>query len=166
MATTIQSAFLQFKSNLEITGLQQSTVSTRQKNVRDAVAKELNVLESFLTGSYSRSTMIAPLKEADIDIFTILDVDYFHHYEDKNGGPAGLLDLLKRSLKKTYLKTPDIIRNGQAVTITFTDFIVDVVPAFYRKGSGFLIPNSIGQVWMETDPKKHVEVWLTSNKTR
>ena len=71
MAKTILESFRELKTNLEITELQQSTVSTRQQNVRNAVESELNVLDSFLTGSYSRHTMIAPLKEADIDIFII-----------------------------------------------------------------------------------------------
>ncbi|MBW2606928.1 MAG: nucleotidyltransferase [Deltaproteobacteria bacterium] len=164
MTTTIEGAFREFKSNLEPTGLQKSTVSSRQQSVRDAVSKELSVSDSFLAGSYSRSTMIAPLKEADVDIFIILDNDYFHHYDGKNGGQAGLLDLLKRALKRTYTKTPDISRNGQAVSITFTDFIVDVVPSFYRKGGGYLIPNSITQSWISTDPKKHVEIWTAENQ--
>ena len=153
MARTIQSSFLEFKTNLEISDLQKATVSTRQNNIRDAVSNGLTVLESFLTGSYSRSTMIAPLKEADIDVFVILHADYFHHYNGKNGGQAGLLDLVKRTLKKTYTKTPDISRNGQAVTITFTDFIVDVVPAFNRLGGGYLIPNSVNQVWIYRSKK-------------
>jgi hypothetical protein len=164
MATTIEGAFREFKSNLEITGLQKSTVSSRQQSVREAVSKELLLLDSFLTGSYSRSTMIAPLKEADLDIFIVLDNKYFYHYDGKNGGQAGLLDLLKRSLKRTYTKTPDISRNGQAVSITFTDFIVDVVPAFNRQGGGYLIPNSISQNWISTDPKKHVDIWAIENK--
>jgi len=164
MTTTIEGAFREFKSNIEPTGLQKSTVSSRQQNVRDAVSKELSVLDSFLAGSYSRSTMIAPLKEADVDIFIILDNEYFYHYDGKNGGQAGLLDLLKRTLKKTYTKTPDISRNGQAVTISFTDFIVDVVPAFNRKGGGYLIPNSILQNWISTDPKKHIEIWTAENQ--
>jgi hypothetical protein len=108
--------------------------------------------------------MIAPLNEADVDIFIILYNEYFYHYDGKNGGQAGLLDLLKRALKKTYTKTPDISRNGQAVTITFTDFMVDVVPAFDRKGGGYLIPNSISQNWISTDPKKHVEKWTAENQ--
>lgn len=164
MTTTIESAFREFKSNLEITGLQKTTVSSRQQSVRDAVSKELSVSDSFLAGSYSRSTMIAPLKEADVDIFIIIDNEYFYHYDGKNGGQAGLLDLLKRALKRTYTKTPDISRNGQAVTITFTDFIVDVVPAFDRKGGGYLIPNSITQSWISTNPKKHVEIWTAENQ--
>ena len=67
MATTIPQSFLKLKQNLEITGLQESTVSTRQTNIRNVIDADLTVQDSFLTGSYSRKTMIAPLKEADVD---------------------------------------------------------------------------------------------------
>jgi len=164
MAKTISESFRELKVNLEITELQLSTVSTRQQNVRNAFENELDISDSFLTGSYSRHTMIAPLKEADIDIFIILDAKYYYHYNGQNGGQAGLLDLVKRTLRKTYPMTPDISRNGQAVTIQFTDFMVDVVPAFPRKGGGYLIPNSISQSWISTDPKKHVEIMSAANK--
>src|SRR5438093_816690 len=142
MAKTVQQAFEKLKQNLEITDLQASTVSTRQKSVREVVESDLTVLDSFLTGSYMRNTMIGPLKEADVDIFVVLDARYFHHYNGQNGGQAGLLDLVKRTLKRTYTRTPDISRNGQAVTIRFDDFVVDVVPGFNRQGGGCLIPNS------------------------
>lgn len=158
MAKTILESFRKLKTNLEITELQQSTVSTRQQNVRKVVENELSVLDSFLTGSYSRHTMIAPLKEADIDVFVVLDPKY---YEDD--GQASLLDKLRKVLLKTYSKTPKISRNGQAVTITFTDFIVDVVPAFYRKGGGYLIPNSISKEWISTNPKIHVDIMTNEN---
>ena len=165
MATTIQSAFTTFKQNLEITGLQTSTVSTRQQSVRKVLDVGLTVLDSFLIGSYSRSTLIAPLREADIDIFAVLDVQYYHHYNGQNGGQTGLLDLVKRTLKKTYTRTPDISRNGQAITIRFDDFSVDVVPGFNRQGGGYLIPNSITRSWISTNPKKHVEIFSDANKT-
>jgi hypothetical protein len=70
---------------------------------------------------------------------------------------------VKWVLKKRYPTTPEISRNGQAVTITFTDFKVDVVPAFNRNGGGYLIPNSINQRWIATDPKRHVEIWSGAN---
>lgn len=159
MATTITTSFQKLKENLEITGLQKSTVSTRQENVRDVVADEMDVLDSFLTGSYSKSTMIAPLSEADVDIFIVLDPKYY-----ELNGQAGLLDKIKRALLKTYTKTPKISRNGQAVTITFTDFIVDVVPAFNRKGGGYLIPDSVQKVWIATNPKIHVDIIASENK--
>lgn len=65
MVTTISTGFQKLRENLEITGLQKTTVSERQQNVREAMEKDLEVLDSFLSGSYSRFTMIAPLGEAD-----------------------------------------------------------------------------------------------------
>jgi SMODS domain-containing protein len=165
MATTIQQGFLKMKQNLEITNLQATTVSTRQKNIREVLEAGLTVVDTFLTGSYSRNTMICPLKEADIDIFVLMDVQYYYNYNDgQNGGQAGLLDLVKRTLRKTYTRTPDITRNGQAVSIRFDDFMVDAVPGFRRKGGGYLIPNSLTQSWISTDPKKHVEIMRASNQ--
>ncbi|MBI4668150.1 MAG: hypothetical protein HY747_03015 [Elusimicrobia bacterium] len=166
MATAIPQSFLKLKQNLEISDLQEATVSTRQQSVRGVIEAGINLVDpfSFLTGSYSRQTLIAPLKEADVDIFFVLDPKYYHHYNGQNGNQAGLLDWVKRTLRKTYTKTPDISRNGQAVTIRFDDFVVDVVPGFNRQGGGFLIPNSINQTWISTDPKKHVEIMSAANK--
>lgn len=165
MARTIVASFDGLKRNLEITGLQESSVSGRQQSVRAVLDAGLTVVGSFLTGSYSRQTMIAPLSEADVDIFVVLNSKYYHNYNGQNGSQAGLLDLVKRTLRSTYTRTPDISRNGQAVTIRFDDFTVDVVPAFNRQGGGFLIPNSRSQSWISTDPKKHVELISTANKT-
>lgn len=160
MPTTISAGFEGLRANLEITDLQASTVSTRQQNVRDAVANEMNVLRSFLTGAYKRATMIAPLNESDIDIFIVLDSKYFHE-----STPSSLLDRVRRVLLKTYPKTPRISRNGQAVTITFDDFKVDVVPSFNRQGGGYLIPNSVTGSWIETDPILHESVTTAANQT-
>lgn len=142
MATTIKEAFKAFKSRLEITDLQAQTVSTRHQTVRKVVADELTVIDDFLTGSYRRSTMIAPLAQADIDTFLVLDPEYF-----QQEGQAALLNRVKRVLKKHYDQS-DVSRDGQAVTITFRDFKVDVVPGFNRKGGGYLIPNTQGGTWI------------------
>ena len=158
MARTISDSFLQLKKNLSITSIQQSTVSTRQTNIRNVVQNDLKVIDSFLTGSYSRDTMIAPLSEADIDIFLVLDASYY-----AVAGQSNLLDRLRRALLKTYTKTPKISRNGQAVTITFTDFVVDVIPAFNRQGGGYLIPDTHTSTWIETNPKVHVKYISDAN---
>jgi hypothetical protein len=163
MATNIQQSFQKLKDNLNITNLQEQTVTTRQKNVREVMNAGFNILDSFVTGSYRRGTMIAPLKEADVDIFVVLDSKYYHHYNGQNGSQAGLLDYVKRTLLKTYTRTPDISRNGQAVTIRFEDFVVDVVPSFNRQGGGYLIPNSINQDWISTDPTKHVDLIINES---
>ncbi len=159
MATTIKSGFQQLSANLEITSLQSSTVSTTQQNVREAVERGLTVLDSFLAGSYARSTMIGPLKDCDIDIFVILDPNYYQQYN-----PTSLLDKLRTVLLQTYPTTPKISRNGQAVTITFTDFKVDVVPAFNRFGGGYLIPDSYTNSWISTNPTVHASSIIAENK--
>ncbi|WP_317202299.1 CBASS oligonucleotide cyclase, partial [Janthinobacterium sp.] len=160
-----QQAFVKLKVNLEISNLQAEVISTRQKSVREVLDNGLTVSDTFLTGSYVRNTMIAPLKQADVDIIVILDNKYFHNYNSgQNGGQAGLLDLVKRTLLRTYTSTPDISRSGQAVTIRFSDFVVDVVPGFHRSGGGFLIPNSITSSWISTDPKKHVDLSTDANR--
>lgn len=160
MANTIAAAFADLRSNLEITDLQATTVSTRQQNVRAALEDDFKILASFLSGSYARSTMIAPLTEADIDVFFVLDPSYFAKYS-----PAQLLDAVRQALLKTYTRTPKISRNGQAVTITFTDFQVDVVPGFHRKGGGYLIPDSTQGSWISTDPTVHNDLMINANKT-
>jgi hypothetical protein len=159
LPTTIASGFSSLSTNLELTGLQKATVSTRQKNVRVAVENGFDVLDSFLAGSYARSTIISPLSECDIDIFIIIESKYYTQYH-----PSALLDRLRTVLKQTYPSTPKISRNGQAVTITFTDFKVDVVPCFNRKGGGFIIPNSISQSWVSTDPTVHQSYLSEQNR--
>lgn len=159
MPSTIKAGFAALRQNLEITDLQSETVSTRQENVRAAVEDGLTVLTSFQAGSYARSTMVAPLKEADIDIMMILDAKHFPQYT-----PAKLLDRVRTILLKEFPNTPKISRNGQAVTITFSAFKVDVVPGYYRSGGGYLIPNSTINQWIATDPTKHAELMTGENK--
>lgn len=159
MATTIDAAFRKLKSNLEITDLQGEAVSERQQNVREVVEGDFTVYETFLTGSYMRDTMIGPLKSADVDIFVVLHPSYC-----KESGQRDLLSSMRKTLRKTYTLTPEISPNGQAVTITFTDFKVDVVPGFYHRDGGFLIPDASLGRWLRTDPKKHIEIWTNANK--
>jgi hypothetical protein len=159
MPTTINQAFAKFSSNLEISGLQAATAATRQSTVRDAVAADFNVPESFLTGSYKRNTMIAPLADADVDVFVVLSSDYYNKHT-----PVSLLDAVRVALRKSYPNSPRVSRSGQAVTITFSDFQVDVVPAFNRSGGGYIIPNANTGYWISTDPTKHEAIWTEQNK--
>ncbi|MEI6069727.1 MAG: hypothetical protein WCP96_20505 [Methylococcaceae bacterium] len=99
------------------------------------------------------------MKDSDVDIFVVLDSSYYSKYT-----PASLLERLRTVLLRTYTTTPKISRNGQAVTITFTDFVVDVVPAFNRQGGGYIIPDSANGCWISTDPTVHAEKLTVQNK--
>jgi Second Messenger Oligonucleotide or Dinucleotide Synthetase domain len=80
-----------------------------------------------------------------------------------------VLELVRKALLAEYPKTTKISRNGQAVTITFTDFIVDVVPAFARPWWSTLdeeswhICDSGSDGWIATNPKRHVEISSKAN---
>lgn len=74
--------------------------------MRTAVENGMSVLDSFLTGSYCRHTMIAPLKNADIDIFVVLHPSHY-----SANGQKILLDELRKVLKKRYVKPPKDIFN-------------------------------------------------------
>lgn len=63
MPKTIAEGFRVLRTNLEITSLQEQTVSSRQNAIREILEKDFAVKETFLTGSYRRSTMIAPLSD-------------------------------------------------------------------------------------------------------
>jgi Second Messenger Oligonucleotide or Dinucleotide Synthetase domain len=158
MPRTVTQGFALLRSNLEITGLQAASVSTTQNNVRAVMKEGTTVLDDFLVGSYMRNTMIAPLVQADIDVFVVLDPKYY-----EAGGQASLLDKVKRVLQKQYPTTPHVSRNGQAVTIRLTTFTIDIVPGFHRSGGGFLIPDSNSGSWIETNPKTHIDMWSKAN---
>jgi hypothetical protein len=159
MPTTIAQGFAWLRETMQVTSLQTAAVSTRQNRVRAAIENEMDVLDSFIAGSYRRNTLVAPLKECDVDICVVLHPDHFNR--DR---PEGVLDTVRNVLLDTYPKTPRISRNGQAVTLQFTDFKVDVVPSFYREGGGYLIPNSRTGTWIETDPKQHISIWSNANQ--
>lgn len=150
---TVTSAFADFRASLELTGLQESLVAARHEKVRAAVARGVTVRDSFLTGSYRRRTLIAPMRDADVDIMVVLDRTY------RRRGPTAVLDFVKDTLAETY-PSSKISRNGQAVTISFSDFNVDVVPAFtpWWDTDSLDICNSGDETWIRTNPRKHIEI--------
>lgn len=159
---TRDQAFEQLRKNLELTGLQEQKVAERQQNVREVVSAQLTVVEDFLSGSYRRHTLISPLTTADVDIVVVLDRKY------KERGPRAVLELARKALLVEYTRTPAISRNGQAVTITFSDFVVDVVPAFalpwWSWNTGWEICDSGSDSWITTNPKRHIELSADANR--
>jgi hypothetical protein len=160
---TLQQAFDELRTNLELTGLQERTVADRQKKVRAAVERQLTVVDDFLTGSYRRQTLVRPLSRADVDVVVVLDRGY------RQRGPRAVLELAKKALLAEYTNRTKISRNGQAVTITFADFMVDVVPAFVRPWwstwdeESWDICDSGRDRWIATNPKRHVKISAKAN---
>lgn len=160
MVTTVSDGFNELKQRTNITDNQASVVSTTQYQIRSVMNSSFNVLEDFLQGSYPRETMIAPLSEADIDIFIVLNPEYYQQNNQRQ-----LLSRVQAVLRNRYSTTKDITPDGQAVTIEFQSmgFCVDVVPAFYANGGGFMIPDTQG-LWIRTNPKVHQQISTRLNQ--
>src|SRR6516225_4865062 len=118
MAKTIDEGFAGLRSNLEITDLQEKTVSTRQQNVRKALEDDFDILDSFLTGSYRRSTMIAPLKGADLDIFIVLDPKYYEasaRPDEELSSPVSRRVIEREARGQRYVLVTEPARDGGKV---------------------------------------------------
>lgn len=167
MATTVISAMDAFLANIQPTSNQISEASTSHNALRKYLRESLTVSTDFLTGSYSRNTMIR--QSRDIDLFLVLDSSYYSGrtgwigYRDRANGPANLLDYLKQLLQKKYTST-EIGRDGQAVRVEFSHVHIDVVPAFKLTSGGYYIPNTPTNSWLTSDPGKHNDAITTGNQ--
>ena len=166
MATTIVQSFKDFSSNLEITNWQTGLVSDRRTNVISAIKKELTLLtgeESRLIGSYDRHTMIRYLKEGDVDVMVVLNPGDNNQWFDLPGGAIKALDRFRSILTNAYPKTC-IRRDQNCITMSFSEFRLDVVPAFKSNAGHYSIPDSVGQIeWVSTDPLKFAEKITEAN---
>ena len=157
----VDDAFANLRHNLEITQTEQDTAVRRHHGIRDYVKSRWDLEDDFLTGSYRRDTKTKKLK--DIDIFVVIDKD------GPQGGyrskPAGeVLRALENLLRDRW---PNASRDGMAVVLHYGQddevMSIDVVPAFDRKGGGYLIPNPSAGDWIATNPKRHHELSIAKN---
>lgn len=151
MAKTVSQAFQEFMQRYEPTSVQKEVASQHQSYLRQVLENKIDITDDFLTGSYIKQTQIKP--PTDIDIFVVLDSKYRKSY-----GPLKASRFLKdfhQLLKPTY-SSSKIKPDGQAVKIEFENgFKMDVVPAFQKERTGYLIPNENNNSWIRTKPREY-----------
>jgi hypothetical protein len=152
VATTITQAFREYSSKLELPDRQQSRVSERRDNVVAALGRRLylHAEESKVIGSWDRHTLTRYLSEGDVDVMVIL-----HYGNNKQWDtPSGTLSALGRFrsiLDDAYPNTAKRV-DRNCVTMRFSEFRLDVVPAFKNDGGYYRIPDSVRRQWVRTDP--------------
>src|SRR5882724_1969619 len=110
---TVQEAFENFRSNLELHPDEQADASARQIEIRTVMKKSFDVEHDFLTGSYKRWTKTKPLK--DVDIFCVLG-QRDRYYRDKQ--PSALLAAVETVLAQEY-GSDCVSRQRRSVTVDF-----------------------------------------------
>lgn len=153
MATTVEGAFRDFKVRLEITDRQEALVSQRRGGVVATLKRSLTLStapESLVIGSWDRHTLTRYLTEGDVDVMVILN---YGVYKDWYNGPGTIkaLDRFKAILDAAYPSTTKR-RDRNCITMRFSEFRLDVVPAFRGDGDFYLIPDSVRQKWVQTAP--------------
>lgn len=118
---------------------------------------------SLLVGSYGKRTAIAP--PSDIDILFQLPGDQFTRYDSYVGnGQSQLLQDVKKVLQKTYPLT-NIRADGLIVSVPFTTYKVEVLPAFKLSDGSYWYPDTKnGGSWRPTNPKAEKKHISDSNK--
>ena len=157
---TVAQAFEQFMKSLELHEGEDREAKRQERNVFEVMRRELGPRESILSGSYGRKTAIRPLH--DIDLFLIFTAGG----SGKAESAEEFLLRVKRALEKSFPGKQARLQN-RSVNIEFTGTGIgfDVVPALEdpRQPGVYWIPDQRQGKWIQSNPRKHIEVCDAAN---
>lgn len=164
MVTTIKSAFRDYATNLNITDRQASLVANCKNNMVKVLGGELKLHteKARVIGSWDRDTLTRYLSECDVDVMVVL---HYGEHKDWNSGDGAskALARFKRILDNAYPKTPCRV-DQHCVTMTLSQFRLDVVPAFKFDDGSYSIPDTHADRWIKTNPIAFADAITTVNK--
>lgn len=165
---TVGTRFSQFLSNLMLTPDQRSDGQVKHTGVRQCLDSwyygSAYAGNGILVGSWGKSTEIRPPR--DIDIIFVLPKEVYDRFNTRPGNKQSqLLQEVKAVLQKTYPSTV-MKGDGQVVSVPFTSYAVEVVPAFLRTGGQYYIcDTNNGGRYKTTDPNAEIAKVKSSNDT-
>lgn len=153
MSRTIVDAFEEILADQQLTPNQKIAIGSHVDGVSTFLRSKYSMAElPFAMGSAARGTICR--SERDIDVMAPFSVvSYWKRFENDS---RDFLYWLRNALNEHYGRT-EVSSKQIAVVVDFKDTVADVVPAFPRKGGGFLIPNGRGG-WRSTEPRVHANV--------
>lgn len=159
--------FDEFLSNLAIKNA--SEISDRYKKITKAINKEFwdnesELDNSYQIGSYGRKTAINSI--SDLDMLFELPISKFSQYDNRqNNGQSDLLKDVRNAVKKAYTTT-DIRGDGQVVVVSFSNYVIEICPAFPQSDGRYKYPDSNdGGKWRYTNPKPEIKEISDFNQT-
>jgi hypothetical protein len=155
----LPSYFQTFLSNIEPTSNQENEASMGHTTLRWRLEKDEKYkdyfLDSFLSGSYGRNTVIRPIKDVDIIIIT--------SYSEILWKPELTLYHLKGILSNYY---NNVTLQSRSVNVALSYVDMDIVPAINTNGTFLKIPDRTAQNWVISNPRKHLELSIRMNDAR
>jgi hypothetical protein len=157
--------FSEFLANLAVQNSE--TISLRygeltaalNKRFRDTESKTANTIQ---VGSFGRNTGINGI--SDLDMLYIMPKAEWETYQD--GKQLKLLQDIKAAILSRYPST-DVRVDRLVVTVTYTDFHVEVQPVFEQDDGSFLFPDTDGDGrWRTTKPREEMEAISEMNDAK
>jgi hypothetical protein len=156
----LPTAFQSLVASIQPTAARISAAKSAHEKVRDQLrtddeAKEAHK-DTFLSGSYARSTAIGEIK--DVDVICVLDID------QTITAPEVVLAWMHGILSKYYTKTK---RQGRSVGVEAAKGVwLDIVPSSptASEGGPLWIPDREAHEWVVSHPKGQIAAGLNQNK--
>lgn len=152
---SIAEMFTDFLENLRINNADQisnrygEVTASLNKKFRDTESRTANSLQ---VGSYGRWTAIKGI--SDLDMLYIMPKGKWDNYKD--GKQSQLLSDAKDAIKARYPNT-DVRVDRLVVTVTYTNFHVEVQPVFEQDDGSFKYPDTYnGGSWKITKPREEI----------
>jgi Second Messenger Oligonucleotide or Dinucleotide Synthetase domain/Adenylyl/Guanylyl and SMODS C-terminal sensor domain len=154
---SVADMFSEFIGNLAISNAE--TISLRygeltaalNKHFRDTDSKTVNTLQ---VGSFGRKTGINGI--SDLDMLYIMPKTKWDDY-NKSGGQLSLLQDARDAIQSRY-PTTKVRVDRLVVTVTYTNFHVEVQPVFEQADCSYKYPDtSNGGAWKITKPREEME---------
>jgi hypothetical protein len=160
--------FEKFVSNIQPTEDRVKAASEAHNDLRDHLTGEdaelkHPVADSFLAGSYGRSTAVDPIK--DVDIILILKETEISA-DRKTPSPRAVLKDLKAGIDRFYDKVElETQRRSIQVYLEEDDLRMDVVPAIAPNGKSkkLWVPDREQNRWIESNPHGHIDYAIKVN---
>ena len=155
----LNSYFRGLLGSIEPNATSVSSAKTSHEALRSQLQRDVEASkadpDSYLTGSYGRSTAIRDIK--DVDIIVILDLDH------TKTAPTVVVAWIQSVLQKYYTQ---VTAQGRSVGVTTgSGFDLDVVPSVavsYRDGPLWIPDRDAGE-WVRTHPKGQLSFGINRN---
>lgn len=153
---SVSDMFSEFIANLAISNAE--TISARYGELTAALSKQFRDTESktdntLQVGSFGRKTGINGI--SDLDMLYIMPKHKWQSYE--NDGQLKLLQDTKAAILKRY-PTTKVRVDRLVVTVTYTNFHVEVQPVFEQDDRSYLYPDTNdGGRWKTTKPREEMD---------
>jgi hypothetical protein len=153
------SLFSDFMSNLIVSNA--DDISIKYCNITARLNKDFwdsdsDTAHTLQIGSYGRYTAIDGV--SDLDMAFAIPKSKFEHYKGLGtNGPKTMLDDVKDSLKKRYGEKTKIKVDGQIVGVFFSNYHVEVLPAYEDSDGNFTHGDTNTGGWKLTKPRPEIK---------